>query len=146
MKRLLLYLRQNLITRQFLLFVIVGCINVINGVLFAYLFSLFLQANIAFACGYAVSLTVSYILNSFFVFFRPLSWSYLWRFVLSYVPNFLLQNLFVLLIYNLLNQSKILAYSAAALFSVPITFLALKFFAFRQGKKNPHPRNKSFPF
>ncbi|MDU2293276.1 MAG: GtrA family protein [Clostridia bacterium] len=135
MKRLLLYLRQNLITRQFMFFVMVGIINVINGVLFAYIFSLFLQVNIAFICGYAVSLMVSYILNSFFVFFRPLHWCYLWRFTFSYMPNFILQNLFVLLIYNLLNQPKILAYSVAAILSVPITFLALKFFAFRQGEE-----------
>lgn len=52
--------------------------------------------------------------------------------MLSYVPNFLLQNLFVLLIYNLLAQPKILAYCAAACFSVPVTFLALKLFAFRR--------------
>ena len=62
----------------------------------------------------------------------PLAWRYLWRFVLSYVPNFLLQNFFVLLIYNILAQPKLLAYSAAACFSVPITFLALKLFAFRR--------------
>lgn len=132
MKRTLHHLRQHLITRQFMMFVAIGVVNVCSGVLFSCLFSLVLQANAAFVCGYAASLMGSYILNSFFVFFQPLAWRYLWRFVLSYVPNFLLQNLFVLLIYNILAQPKLLAYSAAACFSVPITFLALKLFAFRR--------------
>ena len=132
MKRTLRHLRQQLITRQFMMFAVVGVVNVCSGVLFSSLFSLILQANVAFVCGYAASLLGSYILNSFFVFFQPLAWRYLWRFVLSYVPNFLLQNLFVLLIYNLLAQPKVLAYCAAACFSVPVTFLALKLFAFRR--------------
>lgn len=135
MKRWLIYLRQHFITRQFMLFVCVGIINVVNGVVFAMLFSHILQANLAFVCAYAASLLISYMLNSFFVFFQPLRWQTLWRFVLSYVPNFLLQNFFVLLLYNILHQPKLLAYSVAAVFSVPITFLALKLFAFRKSRQ-----------
>lgn len=140
MKQLLLKLHQTFVTVQFLLFIIIGIVNVINGVVFAYLFSFILQANLAFICGYAISLTISYLLNSFFVFYRPLHLRYFYRFALSYLPNFLLQNIFVLLIYNLAGQPKVLAYLIAAIFSVPITFLALKLYAFRQSKQSIKPR------
>lgn len=73
MKRTLRHLRQQLITRQFMMFAVVGVVNVCSGVLFSSLFSLILQANVAFVCGYAASLLGSYILNSFFVFFQPLA-------------------------------------------------------------------------
>lgn len=119
------------LTSRFLSFLAVGVVNAVNGTVFAYLFSQVLDVNLAFVLGYAVAVTVSYVLNARFVFPSPLSVGGYGRFVLSYVPNFLIQNLCVLIVYNLLGYDKLLAYVLAAVVGVPVTFLLLKLFAFR---------------
>ncbi len=121
---------RQFLTPSFAKFLVVGVVNAFNGVLFAYLFSLIWNANVAFVAGYAVALTISYLLNSRFVFPTRLSPSRYWRFVVSYVPNFLIQNLCVLVFYNWLGWHKLVAFTLAAIIGVPVTFLLLKFFAF----------------
>lgn len=118
--------------RAFVVFVLIGMVNVATGIGFASFWSLFLQANLAFVVGYAMSLTISYLLNSAFAFQESLAWEKYLRFCLSYVPNFLIQNLIVFFVYNLAGGPKIAAYALAALLAVPITFLMIKFFAFRK--------------
>lgn len=115
----------------FVKFLGVGVVNAVNGIVFAWLFSLFCQPNVAFVAGYVVALTISYYLNSWIVFPSPRSLPGYARFVVSYVPNFLIQNACVVVIYNALGFDKLVAYVAAAIIGVPVTFLFLKFFAFR---------------
>lgn len=119
------------LTPRFLNFLAVGVVNAVNGTAFAYLFSQVFDANLAFILGYAVAVTISYVLNARFVFPSPLSIRGYGRFVLSYLPNFLIQNLCVLIVYNLLGSDKLVAYVLAAVIGVPVTFLLLKLFAFR---------------
>ena len=120
------------ISPQFMRFLAVGVVNALNGTLFAYLYSLVMDANLAFVLGYVTALTISYFLNSAFVFPSKLSLERYFRFALSYIPNFLIQNLSVLVVYNLLGYDKLVAYILAAIIGVPATFLLLKFFAFRE--------------
>ena len=56
------------------------------------------------------------------------------RFCVSYIPNFLIQNVVVYLVYDLLRQSELTAYILAAVIGIPVTFLLLKMFAFRKKK------------
>ncbi len=120
--------------RSFLLFLVVGVINTFNGVLFATLYSMFIEnANLAFIVGYVTSLTISYLLNSWISFKERLGFMKYIRFCLSYIPNFIIQNLVVLVIYNVLHGPKLLAYCFAAIIGIPITYLFIKVFAF--GKK-----------
>ncbi len=121
--------------REFLSFAFVGVINTINGVLFAYLFSLIFDANIAFAAGYITSLTISYFLNSFITFRDTLSFMKYLKFAFSYVPNFVIQNVIVFVVYNLLGLDKVIAYILAGIIGVPVTFLMMKLLVFTKTAK-----------
>lgn len=116
--------------RSFVIFLVIGVVNVTTGVFFSSLWALLLQANLAFVIGYVMSLSLSYLLNSYFAFKESLSWRKYTRFCLSYLPNFLIQNVVVFLVYNRLGFSEILAYLLAAAIGVPITYLMIKLFAF----------------
>ena len=119
---------------EFFRFLVIGCINTINGVLFSYLFSRLLPAQIAFVCGYLSSLAISYVLNSVFTFHQSMSVSKMFKFFLSYIPNFLIQNAVVFLFCTLLKLQELFAFIAAAVIGIPVTFFLLKLFAFRQYK------------
>lgn len=124
-------LRAHFCSSQFLRFILCGGFNVLTGVGFAWAFSFLLQANAAFVAGYLLSLFFSYLLNASVTFHaRPTLPAFL-RYAIAYLPNFLIQNLTVALIYNLLAWPKLLAYLLSALLGIPLTFLALKCFAFR---------------
>lgn len=121
------------LSKEFLLFLIVGGINTINGVVFSWIYSLFLNPNLAFVVGYISSLFIAYLLNSKFIFPTPISFSRFLKFCISYIPNFIIQNISVFVIFNLLKFHELIAYIVAAIIGIPITFLAVKLFAF--GKK-----------
>ena len=120
---------------EFFRFLIIGGINTLNGVVFSYLFSRVLPVQIAFWCGYLTSLTISYLLNSAITFHERLSFPKMLRFFVSYIPNFLIQNIVVFLVHGVFGQAELVAYILAAVIGIPVTFLLLKLFAFR--KKRP---------
>jgi len=117
---------------EFLKFIIVGGINTISGIILSYAYSQFLQTNIAFICGYATSLIIGYILNSRYTFREKLSFAKFVKFAASYIPNFIIQNLMVIVLYNGLHWHKLLVYVLAAAIGVPVTFMILKLFTFKK--------------
>lgn len=123
--------------KDFLIFILIGVINTLNGILFSLLYTdvFKMQTNVAFVVGYISSLIISYILNSKLTFKDSLSFSKLIKFSISYIPNFIIQNICVYIIYNVLKFDKIIAFAVAAIIGIPITFVILKFFAFKN-KKN----------
>jgi len=127
---------KTFLSKEFLAFLAVGCINTLNGVIFATLFSLVIKNTyISFVAGYALSLFVSYLLNSKFVFKSGLSFMKFVKFVISYIPNFLVQSVCVNVLGNIFNMHKFFVYLLSAVIGVPVTFLILKIFAFtRKGK------------
>lgn len=122
------------LNKEFMVFVVIGIINTFNGTLFAMLYSKIFQANVAFVVGYMTSVCISYLLNSIFTFKEKLGFNKLIKFIVSYIPNFVVQLISVFIIYNLLGYEKIVAYLLAAIIGVPVTFLILKFFAFSKKK------------
>jgi len=110
----------------------IGGINTFNGSLFAFLYSSLMQANLAFMLGYVSALSIAYILNSLFVFKLRPSIKKMTKFVLSYVPNFIIQNIAVFILYNVMELWIMVAYVTAAIIGIPITFLILKLFAFKE--------------
>lgn len=125
------YIYHHFFTREFLRFLFIGVVNTGNGVFFAWLFSFLLpQANLAFNCGYITSNLIAYILNSRFVFPAPLSLARAVKFMLSYLPNYIIQNIIVLIFHNWLDWAPIVSYLLAAVLGVPATFLSVKLFAF----------------
>lgn len=122
--------KSTFFTVEFIKFVIIGVINTFNGVVFSYIYSNFLNPNIAFIIGYISGLVISYLLNSFITFKSNLHIKKFIKFAISYIPNFIIQNIVVILIFNILGWHILIAYGLAAAIGVPITFILMKFFAF----------------
>lgn len=132
MNQLIKRIKEIFLSREFILFLIVGVVNTFNGTIFASIYSIFLNENVAFVLGYISSLIISYILNSFITFKEKLEVRKFIKFAISYIPNFIIQNIVVIIVFNILNYNKIIAYILAAIIGVPVTFILMKFFAFRK--------------
>lgn len=118
--------------KQFVSFVFVGVVNTLNGTLFSFLLSLFLDVNIAFVLGYIIALTIGYLLNTRLVFKQPVALGRYIKYAVSYIPNFIIQNICVAVFFNALGLYKLFAYLLAAVIGMPVTFVILKVFAFRK--------------
>ena len=119
-------IRRHFFTREFLLFLVIGGINTLNGTFLAWLYGFAVpDANIAFNLGYITANVVAYWLNSTFVFPDRLV-----RFAISYIPNYIIQNIIVVIFYNWLGFPPVVSYLIAAALGVPVTFLCVKIFAF----------------
>ena len=136
MKKLWQHIKNIFFSKNFILFVIIGLFNTFNGTLLSYVLSLCLQPNLAFVVGYIISLCIAYVLNSVFNFKKKMSLQALIKFCISYIPNFIIQNISVIIVYNILGWYKLIAYVLAAVIGIPVTYLFLKFFAF--GSKEKH--------
>lgn len=121
---------KNFFSFQFLTYAIVGTVNTVNGIILALIYSSFFDENLSFIFGYITGLLFSYILNSIVTFKQSLSFRKFIRYVISYIPNFLIQNVAVVVFYNILGWYKLVAYSLSAIVAVPITFLLMKYFTF----------------
>lgn len=118
---------------DFVRFILVGGINVISGVFFASLASLFMQPNVAFIVGYVCSLVTGYFLMSAVVFDNRLfSFMQFIKYCLGYIPNFLIQNLTIVIIYNYLGINHLIAYCIAAIVAVPATYIIMKLGVFKK--------------
>lgn len=122
--------RRHFFTREFLLFLVIGCFNTFNGSLLAKIFELLVDTNLAFNIGYILANVIAYALNSRLIFHEPMALEKCVKFAISYIPNYLIQNITVLLFYNRLGFPSLAAFVIAAVLGVPITFLAVKLFAF----------------
>ncbi len=131
MNKLILKFKDTFFSKQFFIFVTIGIINTFIGVVFSYIFSSFLNENLAFIVGYICGLLVSYLLNSFFTFRENLDINKFIKFSISYIPNFIIQNIVVLIVFNVMGLHKLIAYVLAAIIGVPVTFVLMKFFAFK---------------
>ncbi|RGS70543.1 GtrA family protein [Mitsuokella sp. AF21-1AC] len=124
-------LKRHFLSREFLLFLVVGCINTFLCSFLAELLTPLLgNANVAFNAGYLLSNINAYILNGWLVFPTRLTLARYVKFFLSYVPNYIIQNIIVLVFYNWLGLPSLVSFLIAAVLGVPITFLFVKIFAF----------------
>ena len=122
-------------SKRFMIYSLIGTVNTFNCVIFSTLFAQFVQENLAFAIGYMISLTISYIFNSIFNFRRKLSFLRYSKFIVSYIPNFIIQNIVTFIFFNLIDVHEVIAYIVAAVLGTPVTFLFLKLFAFADKTK-----------
>lgn len=122
--------RRHFFTREFLLFLAVGCLNTFNGSFLASIFELLVDTNLAFNLGYILANLIAYALNSRLIFHKPLALDKCLKFAISYIPNYLIQNVIVFIFYNQLGFPSLAAFILAAVLGVPVTFLAVKLFAF----------------
>lgn len=134
-------------SREFLTFVIVGVINTFAGSLFAFLYRSLIPDNInafvpgsvlsylldaiAFVPGWITGNILSYFLNSVCTF-RDYKFGIIkyFKFLLSNLPNLVIQTLTVFIISGTLHLPSLFAYGLAAIIGVPVTFVFVKLFAF----------------
>jgi len=120
--------------RKFFRFLVVGGLNAFVGVLFSYLIALSgVHAIASFIIGYALSLMVSYFLNST-IAFRNFQFSVkqFISFIVSYIPNFVIQLFLVFVLIGILNIYPLIGYIVAVIIGVPITFLLLSKRTFKE--------------
>lgn len=131
---LLDYIKHHFLQKEFLLFLIIGCFNTFNCTLIAMAVKLVIpDANIAFNIGYIFANIIACILNAVFVFKTKLYLTRFVKFFISYIPNYIIQNIIVIIFYNYLGVPDFISYLIAAVLGIPVTFLLVKIFAF--GKK-----------
>ena len=126
--------KHHFLTKEFFLFLIVGCINTFNSTFIAWLISyLSPYGNLNFNIGYILANIVAYWMNSVIIFHEGLSLERYIKFFISYIPNYIIQNIIVVIFYNMLGFPAVVSYLIAAVLGIPVTFLMVKIFAF--GKK-----------
>ena len=124
-------MKHHFASRAFLIFLVVGCINTFLSSVLAKVLEPFVgDTNLAFNIGYILSNMNAYLLNSRFVFPTKMTLTRYIKFMLSYVPNYIIQNIIVLVFFNLLGFPSLVSFLTAAVLGVPITFLFVKIFAF----------------
>ena len=124
-------LKHHFLSREFFLFLVVGCINTFNGTFLSWLYAFAVpNNNLAFNLGYLTSNYIAYWLNSTFIFHEPLCLNRYIKFFISYIPNYIIQNIIVFIFYNLMTFPPVVSYIIAAVLGIPVTFLAVKLFAF----------------
>jgi putative flippase GtrA len=128
-------IKRTYFTKDFILFVFCGGMGTLTNFIFSLVISMTLNPSVSYVLGYAISLFVAYSLNAKLIFHRNLSFMGFIKFIVSYIPNFLILFTFVLIFLNLLHWNKIIVYALAGLLGLPLTFLLVKIFVFKNGSK-----------
>lgn len=125
-------LKKMFFSPEFILFLFVGCVNAICGIVFALLYNkVIFEELIAFTVGYLTCLVfVSYPLNTFITFHEKISFIKFIKFCASYIPNYLVQILCVFLLNKQLGVNYFFTCIIAVVIGIPITFVLIKIFAF----------------
>ncbi len=125
-------------SRDFILFFLIGVVNTLNSVVFSLFFRLIrLDSLTAFYLGFVFSNFVAYLLNTNIIFKQKFSFARYLKFFISYIPSFLIQFMIVFVMCNILKIYDLIAYLTSAIIGVPVSFLFVRFFAFKptQNKK-----------
>lgn len=130
MQKLLSGLKHTFLSKKFIGYCLIGIINTFNTAFFSWLAHFKVQENIAAYIGYFTSLTINYFLNSTLVFKNRLSIRRYFRFLLSYVLNFIIYTFVSLLTINVMQINQFWATVIATAAGAPITFIIIKLFAF----------------
>ena len=125
---------KTFLSPKFILFCLLGVVNTFNAAFFSWLAHYAIQQNAAAVFGYAVSLSINYFLNSRIVFKKPLNFNGLIRFIISYIPNFIIYFLVTFITINTLKMSQFWATVFAAMAGGPVTFMIIKLYAFGNRK------------
>lgn len=125
-------LKTHFLSREFIWFLVIGSTCTVTTVAIAYCLRriFFINGNLAFNLGYMMGISLNYYLQATRVWFEKMTLHGLIKFALSYIPNYIIQNVIVFIFFNCLGLPDWFSYCAAAGLAVPITFLCIKIFAF----------------
>lgn len=119
-------LNERIMNLEIIRFVIVGGINTFNGIILAMFLGKVLQYQLAFTIGYLISMIISFFLNTYFTYRTKPTWRKFITFPISYIPNFIIQYVSVVVFVEFFQLSKNFAYGIAAIISVPVTYLVMR--------------------
>ena len=126
-------LRRTFLSEKFIGYCLIGIINTFNtGVFSWFLHLIHFQENLAAYFAFFLSLTVNYLLNSHFVFKNPLHIKTYLKFLLSYIPHFIIYFLVSFITINLLEMGQFWATIIATAVGGPVTFIIIKLYAFNK--------------
>lgn len=123
---------KNIFDLDFLLFILCGALGTLSNFICSSIISIRINPIISYIFGYSISLVVSYLLNVTFIFRRKIKIIDFIKFVISYLPNFIILFSFVYIFIDILNFNKYLTYLMAAIIGLPITFIILKLLTFKK--------------
>ncbi len=128
-------LKRVFLNRRFVLFSLFGIVNTFNTGWMATVSNYIIRnKNIAAVIGYIGSLTVAFLLDSWFVFRRRPNRKRYLKFLLSYVPNFIIYFLVTFITINTLRLPQFWATTLATVVGGPVTFVIIQFYAFKPKK------------
>lgn len=124
--------QNNFLSLDFLRFIFSGGMGTLSNFIVSSIFSFNVDPLIAYIFGYSSSLIVTYYLASKIIFEQKLSLMTFLKFSISYIPNFMILFIFVVVLIDILGFNPILTYGLAGLFGLPITFVLVKIYAFNK--------------
>ena len=119
---------------DFIIFVFCGGIGTLTNFVVSSFVSRKIDPVLAYVVGYSVSLFVTYILNMLYIFKNKINLKNFLKFVISYIPNFIILFLFVYIFIDKVGLNKYLVYLLAAIVGLPVTFVILKIKTFKSKK------------
>jgi HAD superfamily phosphoserine phosphatase-like hydrolase len=126
----------NFLSLEFIRFAIIGGAGTLTNFSISLIVSLFIDPVATYVLAYFLSLFVTYTLDSKLLFKKKISvLSYL-KFVISYIPNFVILLSFVALFINVLNWNRIVVYGLAGILAIPLTYVIVKIIVFRKVNTN----------
>ena len=130
----LLKLKRTFLSKGFIEFCVLGLINTFNDSFFSWMFSLIPfvgRGNLAAVMGYAVALSIAYMLTCKIIFKNTPSFKSYFKFLISYIPNFIIFYLVTFITINTWHLHQFWATALAAAAGGPITYVIIKIYAFR---------------
>jgi putative flippase GtrA len=135
---------QALLQTEFALFIVVGLINTV-GSQSAYGVMLLVTAPylIAYAISYFVGMTISYTLNSLWVFKEPLSLKKALQYPLVYIVQLVASTVLMIILVDVLHFPKFFAPLVVVIITIPVTFVLSRFII--KGKGSTVVTQETFP-
>lgn len=125
-----LKLKRTFVSKKFAEFCVLGVINTFNDALFSWAAHYLMQENAAAVVGYFIALTISFFLSGRVIFKKTPTLKRYIRYVISYIPNFLIYFLVTFITINTLGLNQFLGTVFAAMAGGPITYIIIKIYAF----------------
>lgn len=129
-------IKSTFVNTNFIKFCLFGVINTFNTALFSQILAwIHVSYNLAATLAYIMSLQIAFLLTSVYIFRAKPNFKRYSRFLLSYLPSFVVYVLLHGVIFGNFNISQFSATMIAVLLSGPITFVIVKFYAFERSEK-----------
>lgn len=121
------------LNKNFMLFIFCGGAGTLANLVVSIILSKFVNPTISYLFGYGSSLFFSYYLNAHLIYHENCDIVKFVKFVISYIPNFVLLFSFVCIFINIFLWNKIIVYLLAGILGIPITYIIVRFYAFGKG-------------